>query len=73
LSGLSGAAVANGKMAFPFTVTGTLQNPKFTLKSAGADGQSGAINGALKGQKGNSSQQPANPLQGLGGLIKKKK
>jgi uncharacterized protein involved in outer membrane biogenesis len=31
LGGLSGATVANGKMAFPFNLTGTLQNPKFKL------------------------------------------
>jgi uncharacterized protein involved in outer membrane biogenesis len=31
LAGMSGATVANGKMAFPFKLAGTLQNPKFTL------------------------------------------
>ncbi len=74
LGGLSGATVAGGKMAFPFNLTGTLQNPKFTLKSGGAGSQLGAITGALGGQKGatRQRQQPANAAQGITGLVKKK-
>jgi uncharacterized protein involved in outer membrane biogenesis len=72
---ISGATVAGGKMAFPFSLAGTLQNPKFTLKSGGAGSQLGAITGALGGQKGatGQQQQPANAVQGIAGLLKKKK
>jgi uncharacterized protein involved in outer membrane biogenesis len=75
LGGLSGATIAGGKMAFPFNLAGTLQNPKFTLKSAGAGSQLGPITGALGGQKGATSQQqqPANAAQGITGPLKKKK
>jgi uncharacterized protein involved in outer membrane biogenesis len=72
---ISGATVAGGKMAFPFSLAGTLQNPKFTLKSGGGGSQLGAITGALGGQKGaaGQQQQPANAVQGTTGLLKKKK
>jgi hypothetical protein len=75
LGGISGATVADGKMAFPFNLAGTLQNPKFTLKSGGAGSGLGAITGALAGGKGatGQQQQPANPGQGVTGLLKKKK
>jgi uncharacterized protein involved in outer membrane biogenesis len=71
---MSGTTVADGKMAFPFNLAGTLQNPKFTLKSGGAGSQSGAITGAPGGQKGATGQQPqpANAVQGKTGLLKKK-
>jgi uncharacterized protein involved in outer membrane biogenesis len=73
LGGLSGATVAGGKMAFPFNLAGTLQNPKFTLKSGGAGSRSGGSTGALGGQKGAAGQQqPANLGQGIAGLFKKK-
>jgi uncharacterized protein involved in outer membrane biogenesis len=73
--GISGATFANGKMAFPFNLAGTLQNPKFTLKSGGAGSRLGAITGVLGGQKGatGQQQQPANAVQGITGLFKKKK
>jgi uncharacterized protein involved in outer membrane biogenesis len=72
---ISGATVANGKMAFPFNLVGTLRNPKFTLKSGGAGSRLGATTGALAGQKGatGQQQQPANAVQGISGLFKKKK
>jgi len=72
---MSGATVADGKMAFPFNLAGTLQNPKFTLKSGGAGSRLGAITGAPGGQKGATGQQPqpANVAQGITGLLKKKK
>ena len=75
LGGLSGATFANGKMAFPFNLAGTLQNPKFTLKSGGAGSRLGATTGALAGQKGatGQQQQPANAVQGVTGPFKKKK
>jgi hypothetical protein len=75
LVSISGATFANGKMIFPFNLAGTLQHPKFTLKSGGAGSQSGAIKGAQAGQKGatGQKQQPANSVQGTTGLLKKNK
>ena len=75
VGGISGATVAGGKMAFPFNLAGTLQNPKFTLKSGGAGSRLGAVTGAVAGQKGatGQQQQPANAVQGITGLLKKKK
>ena len=71
VGGLAGATVANGKMAFPFNLAGTLTNPKFTLKSGGAGSRLGAVTGALGGQKG-AAGQPANAAKGITGLFKKK-
>ena len=74
VGGLAGATVANGKMAFPFNLAGTLQNPKFTLKTGGAGSRLGAITGSLAGGKGaTGQQQPADLVQGISGLFKKKK
>jgi hypothetical protein len=71
---ISGATVAGGKMAFPFNLAGTLQNPMFTLKSGGAGSRSGTVTGAVAGQKGatGQQQQPANAVQSITGLPKKK-
>jgi uncharacterized protein involved in outer membrane biogenesis len=70
---MAGATIANGKMAFPFNLAGTLQNPKFTLKSGGAGSQLGGVTGALAGGKAAAAQQqPAKAAQGLSGLLKKK-
>jgi uncharacterized protein involved in outer membrane biogenesis len=74
LEGIAGATFADGKMAFPFNLAGTLQNPKFALKSGGASSPLGVITGALAGGKGaTGQQQPANVVQGISGLFKKKK
>jgi uncharacterized protein involved in outer membrane biogenesis len=75
LGSISGATVANGKMTFPFNLAGTLQHPKFTLKSGGASSGLGAITGAQVGGKGatGQQQQPANSVQGITRLLKKKK
>jgi uncharacterized protein involved in outer membrane biogenesis len=75
LGGISGATFADGKMAFPFNLAGTLQNPKFTLKSGGAASPLGTITGALASGKGatGQQQQPGNVVQGIAGLLKKKK
>jgi uncharacterized protein involved in outer membrane biogenesis len=72
---IAGATIADGKMAFPFNLAGTLQNPKFTLKSGGAGSRLGGMAGALTGGKGaaGQQQQPANIVQGITGLLKKKK
>lgn len=72
LGGLSGATIAGGKMVFPFNLTGTLQDPKFTLKSGGAGRRLGAVSGGVAGQKGaTTQQQPGNVVQGITGLFKK--
>jgi uncharacterized protein YhdP len=43
LAGLSGAKLADGKLSFPFTLGGTLDNPRFRLKApGGATGTVGA-------------------------------
>ncbi len=43
LAGLSGAKLADGKLSFPFTLGGTLDNPRFRLKApGGAPGTVGA-------------------------------
>ena len=43
LAGLSGAKLADGKLSFPFTLGGTLDNPRFRLKAPeGATGTAGA-------------------------------
>lgn len=43
LAGLSGAKFADGKLSFPFTLGGTLDNPRFRLKApGGATGTVGA-------------------------------
>jgi hypothetical protein len=61
-------------MAFPFNLGGTLQNPKFALKSGGAGSRLGTITGTLAGGKGAAGQQqPANVVQGITELFKKKK
>jgi hypothetical protein len=75
VGGLSGATFTHGKMAFPFNLAGTLRNPKFTLKSGGAGSPSGAIPGAAAGQKSatGQQQQPADLVQSIAGLLKKKK
>jgi uncharacterized protein involved in outer membrane biogenesis len=74
VGGIVGATLANGKMAFPFNLAGTLENPKFTLKSGGAGSRLGTITGALAGGKGTAGQQqqPANVVQSITGLFKKK-
>ena len=46
LRGISGATLIDGKMAFHFKLTGTLQNPQFTLMPSAADSQKGAGKGA---------------------------
>jgi uncharacterized protein involved in outer membrane biogenesis len=72
LAGLSGAKLEGGKLTFPFALGGTFQNPKFTLKSAGGAGRLGAV-GNILGAKPGQAQQPADLVQGISGLFKKKK
>jgi uncharacterized protein involved in outer membrane biogenesis len=74
MGSIAGATLANGKMAFPFNLAGTLQNPKFTLKPGGPGSRLGAITGTLASGKGAAGQQqPANMVQGIAGLLRKKK
>jgi hypothetical protein len=65
LMGLSGATMADGKLTFPFTLGGTLANPKFTLKGGGAPGQLGTGQGI--------QPQPADLVRGIAGMLRKKK
>jgi uncharacterized protein involved in outer membrane biogenesis len=64
VAGISGATVTNGKLAFPFAVSGTVAHPKFALKGGGA-GQ------GVAGQVG--AAQPAEMVRGVMGMLKKKK
>ncbi len=74
LGNLSGATLADGKLTFPFGIGGTLQSPRFTLKSA-SGGKVGGLQSALgtgAGQPG-VKEQPADLVQGIAGLLKKKR
>lgn len=82
MGGLTGATYEDGKMVFPFSVAGPLKRPQFKLKSVGSKQQLTGIQGLLGGQQqtttqdGQTSQQPQTPadlVQGLSGLFKKKK
>lgn len=80
LQGLTGATSENGKLSFPFSIAGTLENPRFLLKSIGRSGQLGALQdlvGAKTGQplaaQPAQAQQPSDLVQGIAGLFKKKK
>jgi hypothetical protein len=81
LQGLTGATSENGKLSLPFNIVGTLGNPKFLLKSMGRGGRLGALDnlaGAKSGQQigappGQNLQHPADVVQGLAELFKKKK
>jgi hypothetical protein len=80
LAGLSGASFDNGKLSFPFGLGGSFSEPRFTLKSlAGPGGKLGAVQGALGAASGKQpaqagqQQNPAELVQGIAGLVKKKK
>jgi hypothetical protein len=78
LVGLGGVTLANGRLSFPFSVTGTLQNPRFLLKMAAGAGAGDLLPNFARGTKhgtGTPSQnqpQPADLVQGLTDLFKKK-
>jgi hypothetical protein len=81
LASFSGATFAEGKLSFPFTIGGTLEAPKFNVKSAGGAGQVGGLQNILAGgaaqqgtaQPGQTPQQtPADLVQGISGLFRKK-
>lgn len=58
LASLSGATYANGKLAFPFSLQGTVSNPQFSLSSKKG------ILGAIPGLSGSSSQSTSGSKQG---------
>ena len=62
LAAVSGATFSNGKLSFPFGLRGTLDHPKFSLRS----GQGGSSSPATGGQSGNL-------IQGISKLFRKKK
>jgi len=69
----SGATYADGKLSFPFTLGGTLQQPKFGLKSAGGAGAVGGLQSILGGKGQPTTAQPSEDLvKGISGLFKKK-
>ncbi len=79
LTSFTGAKVADGKLTFPFNIAGTLQVPRFTLKSAGGRGGLGGLQNVLAGggergtqQPGQTLQQPGDLVQGITDLFKKK-
>ncbi|HUZ45840.1 MAG TPA: AsmA family protein [Terriglobia bacterium] len=65
LSAVSGATFSNGKLAFPFDLRGTLDHPKFSLRS----GQGGSSSPATGSQQNNSR----NLIHGITNLFRKKK
>jgi hypothetical protein len=73
MASLSGATVADGKVSFPFTLGGTLQAPKFSVKSAGGAGAVGGLESILGGKGQQTTAQPSEDLvKGISGLFKKK-
>jgi AsmA family/AsmA-like C-terminal region len=77
LGGLTGATMENGKLNLPFGIGGTLDSPRFMLKSLGSANQVNALQNLVGGQKstqaGQTQQQPSDLVQGISGLFKKKK
>jgi hypothetical protein len=75
LGGLTGATMVDGKLNLPFGIGGTLDSPRFILKSLGSSNQMNAIQGLMGGQQPEQTgqQQPADLVQGISGLFKKKK
>lgn len=79
LQNLSGATYQDGKLSMPFAIGGTLQAPKFALKSGAGGGQLGGLQNLVGGAKtstqqpGQGQQQsPADLARGISGLFKKK-
>jgi uncharacterized protein involved in outer membrane biogenesis len=69
VSQISGATFANGKLSFPFELHGTLDNPKFSLKTG--KGVLGGLSAPASG--GKQGAQPANTIQNLINIFQKKK
>ncbi len=64
LGGFAGAKYADGKLIFPFTVSGTFAKPKFAVKSGGIEDQ---------GTSSANVPQNVQLVRGLAGFLKKKK
>ncbi len=74
LASLSGATYADGKLTLPFNIGGTLVAPRFMLKSAAGRGglQNFMTGGPGAKQPGQAQQQPADLVQGIEDIFKKK-
>jgi uncharacterized protein involved in outer membrane biogenesis len=69
VANISGATFANGKLSFPFELHGTLDNPRFSLKTG--KGVLGGLTAPASG--GAQGAQPANTIQNLMNIFQKKK
>jgi uncharacterized protein involved in outer membrane biogenesis len=69
VSQISGATFANGKLSFPFELHGTLDQPKFSLKTG--KGILGGLSAPASG--GQQGAQPGNTIQNLINIFQKKK
>ena len=69
VAGVSGATFSNGKLSFPFALGGTLDQPRFSLKTGKG------ILGGLSAPASGSGQgaQPGNTIQNLFNMFQKKK
>src|SRR4029077_17683175 len=71
LASLSGVKFADGKLTLPFRISGTLQNPRFTLRSGAGAGTPGPLQGlpggpsAQPGAAPPGQQNPAGLVQGI--------
>ena len=69
VTNISGATFSNGKLSFPFALGGTLDNPKFSLKTG--KGILGGLSAPSAG--GKQGAQPGNTIQNLFNMFQKKK
>ena len=69
VANISGATFANGKLSFPFELNGTLDNPRFSLKTG-----KGVLGGLGAPARGGAQGSPAgNTIQNLMNLLQEKK
>jgi AsmA-like C-terminal region/AsmA family len=74
VTALSGATYSNGRLSFPFGLKGTLENPRFSLRSlSGAKGLQGFEKMLATPQSGQSNQNSNSLIQGITNLFGKKK
>lgn len=69
VANISGATFSNGKLSFPFALGGTLDNPKFSLKTG--KGILGGLSAPSPG--GKQGAQSGNTIQNLFNMFQKKK
>jgi uncharacterized protein involved in outer membrane biogenesis len=69
VAGISGATLADGNLSFPFLLHGTLDNPKFSLKTG--KGILGGLS-AAPASGGTQGAKPADTIQNLINIFKKK-